>query len=331
MFTSGNHDLVVIGGSAGGLQAVLELVGALSPDLPATLLLVLHSGANGPRTLDRVIDRATMLDCVYAEHGAALEHGRIYVAPPGVHMILVDDHLRLVHGPTENRARPSIDVLFRSVAITRGWRAIGVVLSGLLSDGAAGLAAIKRCGGLALVQDPSTVTFSSMPRSAMRATEVDGCAAASELSQLLVEMVYRPIATTAPEVPKDLITEARMVVDPTLTTDELEKIGRPSTMVCPECGGTLYELHDQRYRCRVGHAYGADHMVFEHEQQIDLQLWTVLRTVQNAITLHRKMLAEALSEPENNNPGHGVGLRARIKEFEAWSNSLRKLLLKRHQ
>ncbi|HEX8446698.1 MAG TPA: chemotaxis protein CheB, partial [Sphingomonas sp.] len=148
------HDIVVVGGSAGSLSVLKTLLGALPAGLPASVFIVTHLPTGMRSTIPELLDRLSPLPVAAAHDGEAIVPGRVYVAPPGSHMLIVDGHVRLGFGPRENLSRPAIDPLFRSAAIAHGRRVVGVVLTGMLDDGSAGLAAIRRCGGLAVVQDP---------------------------------------------------------------------------------------------------------------------------------------------------------------------------------
>jgi two-component system chemotaxis response regulator CheB len=177
------HDIIAVGASAGGLDALAHLVRGLSPDLRATLLVVLHISEKS--FLPDILSREGPLAATHAHDGERPAPGHIYVAPPRHHLLLEGDHLRLVHGPRENRHRPAIDPLFRSVARSRREQAIGVILSGMLDDGVAGLFAIKARGGLAVVQNPADAAAPSMPRAALRYVDPDYCMPARDLGPLL--------------------------------------------------------------------------------------------------------------------------------------------------
>jgi two-component system chemotaxis response regulator CheB len=201
------HDLVVIGASAGGLHALQTLMAGLPAELPAAVLIVLHLG--NASHLAHILGRAGHLPVRDAANGEPIKRGQIYVAPPGVHLLVHDGHLLLRRGPRENMCRPAIDPLFRSAAATYGSRAIAVVLSGALNDGAAGLDAVKRCGGLAVVQDPEDATVPDMPRSALRRVAVDHCLPIAEMADLLTRLVAAP-AGEASDIPLSVKVEAAM-------------------------------------------------------------------------------------------------------------------------
>jgi len=167
------RDTIVIGASAGGVQALLTLVADLSPNLPAAVFIVLHISPKGPGHLPQILGRESKLKVAHAVEGEPIQRGRIYVAPPDQHLIIEEGHVKLVHGPKENLHRPSIDALFRSAARWRGPRVIGVVLTGARDDGKVGMRAVKQRGGIAIVQDPFEAPFPSMPMSVMQDIEVD--------------------------------------------------------------------------------------------------------------------------------------------------------------
>src|SRR5256885_4553560 len=176
------HDIVVVGTSAGGVEALATLVSTLPPRLPAAIFVVLHISAHSPSFVPDILDRSGLLETVQASDGMEIKHGRIYVAPPDHHMLVGHGNVRVVRGPKENRHRPAVDPLFRSAALAYGPRVVGVILTGALDDGTAGLRAVKRCGGLAVVQDPRDALFPSMPQSALQHVRVDHCLSVGEIA-----------------------------------------------------------------------------------------------------------------------------------------------------
>ncbi len=173
MASNERHDIVVIGASAGGVEALIRLTSALPRDLPASLFVVLHTPARSKSMLPAILSRSGNLPAIHAEHGSAIEPGCIYVARPDHHLIIKPGFVSVTQGPRENRQRPAIDPLFRSAALAYGHRVVGVVLSGSLDDGTSGLVSIKARGGTAIVQDPADALFDSMPRSAIENVAVD--------------------------------------------------------------------------------------------------------------------------------------------------------------
>ena len=182
---SDGHDTIVIGASSGGIEALRRLLGEMPPDLPAAVFVVVHLPGEAPSVLARILDRAGPLKAVNPEDGEEVRAGRVYVARPDRHLLIEDGRVRLTHGPKENRHRPAVDALFRTAAVARGPRVVGVVLSGAMDDGTAGLLAVKRRGGVAVVQDPGEALFSGMPESALRYVDVDYCLPLGEMAPLL--------------------------------------------------------------------------------------------------------------------------------------------------
>jgi two-component system chemotaxis response regulator CheB len=256
------RDIIVVGGSAGGVEAISRLVGKLPRDFPASVFVTLHFPAQGISVLPRILARAGSMPAEHPTDGETVEHGRIYVAPPDRHLILQPGHVRLVRGPTENGNRPAIDAMFRAAAVAYGPRVIGVVLTGNLDDGTAGLRAIKRRGGLVVVQSPDDALFTSMPLSAVHNARPNYVLPLDEIPLLLERLVREG----APEPParadeRDAKENAYSSFDLPTIEHSGEHPGRPSGYGCPDCGGVLWEIKDgelTRFRCRVGHGWTAD-------------------------------------------------------------------------
>lgn len=233
-------DIVVIGASAGGLEAMLSLVARLPQDLPASLFLVLHQSPDWKSALPQLLARSGPLPAAHPADGERIEPGRIYVAPNDHHMLLEAGCVRITRGPRENRFRPAVDPLFRSAAYIYGPRAVGVVLSGALDDGASGLYTVKLRGGTAIVQDPSDARVSAMPLNALQHTEADYTVPAAAMGDLLARVVREP----APQAP----------------------------FTCPECRGVLTRVKDgsiARYRCHTGHALSRDTLLSAIHRNVD--------------------------------------------------------------
>src|SRR5215470_14985257 len=182
-----------MGASSGGIETLLEIVRDLPADLPAAVFLVLHMRATGEGLLARIFGRAAKMEVTLARDREHIRRGCIYVASPDLHLLVEHGYVRVTRGPKENNYRPAIDALFRTAAFSYGKRVIGVVLSGSLDDGTAGLLAIKQRGGLAVVQDPQDALFPAMPRHALRAVEVDYCLPKSEIGPALVRLTNKEI------------------------------------------------------------------------------------------------------------------------------------------
>ncbi len=221
----------------------------------------------------------------------SFQPGHVYIAQPGRHLLLHDGHILLRRGPRENLSRPAIDQLFRSAAASFGGRVIGVVLSGALSDGTAGLLAIKRCGGLAVVQDPADAAVSAMPQSALLNVDVDHVAPIRGMGPLLGALVHEPAGPT-PEIPLDVRLEAAIAAQELADMKVDDMLGKPSRFTCPECHGALWEIEDEgllRFRCHVGHAFTADTVAASQSDEVDRLLGTLQRSHQERAALARRM------------------------------------------
>lgn len=275
------RDTIVIGGSAGGIDAIQRLLPVFDRTLEAAILVVIHMPANGRSLLDEVIARRTRLETAFAKEGEPILPRRVYIAPPDRHL-LVDqqDRLKLWHGPYENHTRPAIDPLFRSAALARGGRVMGVVLSGLLDDGAAGLLSVKRCGGLAFIQAPSDAIEAEMPTRAARAlgSNVDAVLPVEALAARIVELVGTEASPSV--APSDIRLELDMLLGESVGIEALAKTGPPLALSCPECGGPLWGIGErplQRYRCHTGHAFGLESFLSAQDSQIEQALWAAIK------------------------------------------------------
>jgi two-component system chemotaxis response regulator CheB len=295
------RDIVVIGGSAGSIEAVTECVRGLPPDFPGSVFVVVHFPGSVTSTLPRILSRAGPLPARHARDGERIEPGRVYVAPPDYHLLLSDGHTRLSRGPKENGHRPAIDPLFRTAAHSYGHRVVGVVLSGNLNDGTAGLLTIKQLGGVAVVQNLESALYQGMPRSAIDHVAVDHVLTPSEIPVFLAELAREPgqPKKVAP-MSEDLPVEQQ--ADEFALADRHQQPGLPSTMSCPECHGTLWEVKDEelvRFRCRVGHAYSDEALLVHQSEQLEAALWTALRALEEHSALARRLAARANSRGHN--------------------------------
>lgn len=287
---------MVIGASSGGVEALSTLVSGLPKDLPAAVMVVVHFPQDVPSSLPRILSRSGPLEAAHPEDGDRLENGRVYVAPPGCHMLMNDGRVRLARGPKENYHRPAVDALFRSAAVARGAGVIGVILSGARDDGTAGLLAIKRRGGLAVVQDPEDALFGSMPESALRYADVDHCVPLGEIAPLLARLCREPAEREGGPVPEDMEFEARIAgLDPE-AIDSGEHRGDLSGFTCPECAGPLYEIREGRlfrYRCRVGHAYTAEGVLDGKDGTMEDALYMAVNTLEESADMAERLAARS--------------------------------------
>jgi two-component system chemotaxis response regulator CheB len=295
--TMPGHDIIVIGASAGGVEALMKIVGELPAHLPAAVFVVLHIPAHSPSFLPGILSRSGPLSVIHPTDNAEIEHGCIYVAPPDHHLLLEQGHVRLVRGPKENRHRPAVDPLFRSAARAYGPRVIGVILTGALDDGTAGLLAVKRRGGITVVQDPTDALYPGMPESAIAYVTVDYIVPLSEVAPVLKRLVYEQATDEAAyPVPKDVTNEVKLAAMDKNILNEHEHVGTPSVFSCPGCGGVLWEIQDDnllRFRCRVGHAYTAETMLAQQDETLEDALWVALKTLEESASLTHRMLQQA--------------------------------------
>lgn len=300
--------LVVIGASAGGVTALLEIAASLPRNFPAPVCVVLHVGARASM-LPELLQARGSNPAIHAAEGQRLRPGTLYVAPPDHHMLVERHVIRLSRGPKENHVRPAIDPLFRSAAVSWGARTIGVVLTGQLDDGTAGLAAIKACGGTTLVQDPATAIEPAMPRSALANVVIDHCAGVAELAVILARLVGVPAADAGAEVPvPDAVSREAAINRGDNSVANLEAIATPSTLTCPDCGGTLWELKGGtlRYRCHTGHAFSASSLAGAQSDATELNLRQGVRALRERELLLRRMAA--VSQATGNAAQARVGL-----------------------
>ena len=321
------RDVVVVGTSSGGIAALRTLVAALPAELPATVVVVMHLSAHTRSHLESTLQSRTTLRVATATDGAPLEHGVIYVPVPDRHTLVTERGLRLTRGPRECRARPAIDVLFRSAAVTFGPRVIGVVLTGQLDDGTAGLWAIKDRGGLAFVQDPALAEYASMPDSAMRAVDVDFVGGLDDLAMEIARRARErvPRAGAAPRSGREEI-ENRIANEESGLAAGILKLGPPSVFTCPQCHGALMKIEEgrlTRYRCHTGHAYSPQSLLAEVDEVVDNSLWDSLRALEERVLLLRHMadLVEA-----SGNQGLARKYRARADDVQRRLDPIESLL-----
>src|SRR3954469_24551242 len=290
------RDIVDVGASAGGIETVAQLVAGLQPDFAGAVFIVVHFPGSVTSTLPHILSRAGPLPARHAVDGEAIEPGLIYVAPPDHHLLLEDGITRLTRGPKENGFRPAIDPLFRSAAQTYGPRVVGVVLTGNLNDGTAGLRSIKQRGGLAVVQSLETALYQGMPRSAMEHVDVDYVVAPAEIPQLLSELALQPAPHLEIVPMSSDDSSAPDAGDVLAALDRRTQPGVPSTMSCPECHGVLWEVKDDElvsFRCRVGHAYSDETLLGHQSENLEAALWTALRALEEHSALARRLAGRA--------------------------------------
>lgn len=322
------HDMIVIGASAGGVEALVQLAHDLPLDLPAAVFVVVHVPAYSKSVLPDILNRAGKLPAVHPQDGESIQHGHIYVAPPDYHLLIKQGYIRLARGPRENTHRPAVDPLFRTAARAYKERVVGVVLSGTLDDGTAGLLSIKNQGGVAVVQDPEDALFPSMPSSAIAAVDVDYVLPMSHIVSVLVNLAREPVqaAGVSPMSSEIEIESSMAELDPVALQKD-ERPGTPSGFACPECGGALWELHDgelMRFRCRVGHALSANSLLAEQSQATETALWTALRALEESGALAHRL---ALRSGRQNQTGVAERFQRRAQDAEQQAALIRQLIL----
>jgi two-component system chemotaxis response regulator CheB len=304
------EQVIAIGASAGGIQAVRTILQSIPEGFPAAILIVVHTSAEGPGLLPTILQRNSPIEVVPALEGIPIQRGMAYVAVPGKHLIVENGRTQSTRGPFENRNRPAIDPMFRSVAKAYGRGAIGVVLSGYLDDGTAGLLAIKRHGGRTAVQDPDDAEVPSMPMKALASVNVDIVASAERLPSLLISMVREGIPEPIPPEKEE----------------KMEEKSFPSVYTCPECHGTLWEVQNGkilRFECRVGHAYSQESMVEDQNESTERALWAALRALEESAQLSRRLVKRSEEMRQNLAVER---FQARAKQAEAHIRALRRIL-----
>ena len=282
---SGMHDIVVIGASSGGVDALLQLVAGLPPDLPAAVFVVLHVEPGFASRLPELLTGRGPLRAKHAMHGEAIVPGRIYIAPPDNHLMIRPGYLHVVRGPKENGHRPAVDALFRTAATVYGPRVIGVVLTGYLDCGTAGMMSIRSRGGLTVVQDPRDASVPDMPRSVISHVEVDHIAPLQEIPGLLSQLVPQPAGMAPPHVPDALLE---------IEGDE-PGVAAPD-FVCPICQGKLTESRldgFERFRCHVGHAFSLESVAAEQADEAERALWAAVRALEESAAVARRLALTA--------------------------------------
>jgi two-component system chemotaxis response regulator CheB len=306
------HDIIVIGFSAGGVEALTRVIRDLPHDLPAAILIVHHFPSHSISALPGILTRLGKMPAAHGVEGERIRPGRIYIARPGRHLLVNGDRIQLSRGPKENGHRPAIDPLFRSAARSYGPRVIGVLLSGTLDDGSYGLQVIKDCGGLAVVQRPEDAIFGDMPANAMQLVQVDRVESAAGLGALLTRLVSEPAAVPEEGV---LAMAPHPVVPPDPSargTNDLEEHtlqGPPTPLTCPDCGGALWELQGGevvRYRCHVGHSFSDEAMLAAEAARLESSLWSAIRTLKEKAELARRLSGRMEAR----------GLRRTARQFE---------------
>jgi two-component system chemotaxis response regulator CheB len=320
------RDIVCIGASAGGLQPLRDFVHELPASLPASVFVVVHSGRDSPGVLSELLRKSGFLPVEVTKENQPLELGHIYVAPPDHHLLVKPNRVRVVRGPRENGFRPAVDPLFRTAASAYRERVTGIVLSGGMHDGTAGLLAIKQAGGVAIVQDPEDAVVPHMPLSALANVEVDHVLDSKAMAEMVVRLASEPAGSG-----KRRSLPRRVPLDPAeFVADALENndfTHAPSQYTCPECGGVLWETGGtnlMHFRCHVGHGYSAETLLVHKHDEVEGALWGALRSLEENVSLRRRMAKRA----EDRWPDLARLFGKQADDSSRQADVLRKLLVK---
>jgi two-component system, chemotaxis family, protein-glutamate methylesterase/glutaminase len=314
--------VVVIGTSMGGRDALMTLVGGLPQDLDAAILIVQHMAADtSGNVLVESLSKSAKLECAHACDGEKIRRNRIYVAPSDNHLLIAKGRIIVSKGARENRSRPAIDPLFRSAAVAYRSKVIAILLTGYLDDGTAGLIAVKRCGGICVVQDPADAAYPDMPRNAVNNLKVDHCVPLTSIAQLLVRLILQAPPKSIP-VPDDIVLEAKIAERVLSDVTAVEDLGDQVPYNCPNCGGVLWKVKKgpiRRYRCHTGHAFTAAVLLAEQTKKIEETLWTALRMFEE-----RKNLLNTMADPRSHTFVRSATERA--KESQVHIERIRQML-----
>ncbi len=321
MASAPTKDIIAVGGSTGSNAVLREMLRQLPTDLPASIFITTHIPSHSPSLLAEVLQGNAAIPVRQAVDGQPVERGQAYVAAPDRHLLLIDGTIRLGAGPRENMVRPSIDPLFRSAALSYGPRVIGVVLTGMLNDGASGLHAIKSMGGTAVVQHPIDAEADQMPLAALEAVEVDHVAPAADLGKLLGELAGSKAGS--PSAPSDALRlEVEIAAGARLGSENLLRFATPSPLSCPDCAGVLSEVNGARplrFRCQIGHAYTAEAYA-SNSQEVDEAIRVALRVMEERVTLVQRM---ALDARQTGRTAVAELYETRAEEYRRYASTLR--------
>lgn len=320
------HNIIVLGASAGGIEAVSDLLVQLPEGLAAAIFVVIHLSSESPSMLATIFDRRTPLKAVEAKNGEEIENGYVYVAPPDHHLLIKDSIMLTTRGPKENRTRPAIDPLFRSAASEYGSRVIGVLLSGMLDDGVSGLNAIKNNNGITIVQNPEDALFSDMPQRAINTVKIDYTLPVSKMGALINKLVNDPV-NGKPNPSDELKNEIEIAKTGTYNSHYEPNPGPVYT--CPECNGPLTEIKDgnlTRYRCITGHAYTAANLLAQQNEVFEAALFAALRILEERANLLDRMSND---NPPKMHSNTYTDLKRKADDARKHAKVIRDIILKR--
>lgn len=293
-------NVVVVGASAGGMQALVKLIRQFDASFPAAILVVNHMAmSSSSEPLLNELRKVSSLACKIAVDKESIVAGHVYLAQPDHHLMVSGEKIAITKGARENRARPAIDSLFRSAAVSYGNRVVAVVLTGYLDDGSAGMVAVKRCGGTCVVQDPDDCAYPDMPQNALRLASIDHCLPIDQMGALLTGLVKRR-KRKATAIPDDIAIEASIAERVLSDLESVEELGEQVPFNCPGCGGVLWQMKKGkllRYRCHTGHSYTAAALMDEQKAKMEETLWIALRMFEENRNLLIRMGAQGEASP----------------------------------
>lgn len=318
-------DIIVIGASAGGYEAICKILKNIPKEFPASIVLVNHlSPSSTGEGLVTYLKKNTKLNCVLAHDGDELQKGTVYIAPADFHTLLSKEGLVVVRGPRENKYRPAIDPMFRSAAVAFSSRVIGIILTGMLEDGTMGMKAIKDCGGTTIIQDPEEATFPDMPVVVKNSVQVDYILSIKEIANLLVELVNQ-VAEEIKEVPEHLKLENEVATRFITGNQVVEQLGEVAPYVCPDCGGSLWQRDMEGsvlFRCHSGHSYDMHSLLHRKTQGLEESFWISLRILEEK----KNLLLLMQSKDKSNNSHQQESYKERVKEINTHINRIREFL-----
>jgi two-component system, chemotaxis family, protein-glutamate methylesterase/glutaminase len=318
--------IIVIGASAGGYQPVVELISKLPAEINAAVFVVLHMTrlSLGNMFLQRIQEK-TKLTCVIPKDQTEIKRGHVYIAAPDFHMMVKDTSISISKGPYENRWRPSIDALLRSAAASHTNKVIGVILSGLLDDGTSGMAAIKRTGGITIVQEPKEAEFSDMPNNVINNVEVDYRVTLADIPYVIADLLAQSSLPEEKEIPLDVKIEAEIAERALINIDNLKEIAEQSLFVCPDCGGGLWAIKGDnvhRYRCHTGHVYTEKILLEKQGEALEESLWISIRMLEE----RRNLLMTVAEHERERFPQEAVDKHVRSEELRTHIERLKNML-----
>jgi len=319
--------LLVIGASAGGTAILPEVIKQLPDDKTISVMVVLHlSKSSVGELLVNRLQKFTSFKCKIPIHEEPLRAGHIYLAMPDHHLMVKENKILLGRGPLENRYRPSIDALFRSAAVAFGSRVIGIILTGMLEDGASGMYAIRNCGGVCIVQDPEEAKYPDMPQAVLNVVKPEFAVPVSEMGQAIKKSIAMAANRKKGKIPPEIVKEAEIAERVNIGIEQVEDLGNLSKISCPDCGGSLWEMNDNgftRYRCHVGHAFSENGLIGSMEVSAESTLWIALRMLEE-----RKNLLKQLADREKKRGKRNLATTYldRSRELEAHAQKLKEIL-----